>query len=112
VLQTTDNRRLEQALAGEVRGLVAGVLEHVAVAENWYLSRLELGLDRRSLPEDPWDKLESVRHNTQQQLWKLIGETRIVEHYDERWSARKIIRRALWHERDHTQQIEHLLARA
>lgn len=108
VIQTMDERRMNQPIAGEVRGSIAGILEHIASAENWYLSMLNLALDRTRLPERPLEKIARVRRNTKEQLWKLIGETRITENYEEMWSARKVIRRTLWHERDHTQQIERL----
>ena len=41
----------------------------------------------------------------------LIGEDRVTRNCDELWSARKIMRRTLWHERDHFQQIIKLLVR-
>ena len=36
-------------------------------------------------------------------------DVRITEDRDELWSSRKVLRRALWHERDHTQHIRQLL---
>jgi hypothetical protein len=46
-----------------------------------------------------------VREQFAEVLPKLVGDERIVTRVSEPWSARKILRRALWHERDHTQQI-------
>jgi len=108
VVQSIDERRLNQPIAGEVRGSIAGILAHIASAENWYLGMLDLALDRTLLPERPLDRIARVRRNTKAQLWKLVGETRITENNDELWSARKIIRRTLWHTRDHTQHIARL----
>ena len=53
-----------------------------------------------------------MRDNTRKQLWRLVGEEMITENYDELWSARKILRRTIWHDRDHTRQIEKLSAEA
>jgi predicted RNase H-like HicB family nuclease len=108
LVQAMDEQRLYQPIPGEIRGSIAGILEHIAGAENWYFEKLDLALDRPRLSSSLLEKLAQVRRNAKEQLWKLIGETRIAENYDEMWSARKVLRRTLWHERDHTQQIEHL----
>ncbi|HEX5691522.1 MAG TPA: hypothetical protein VFX76_16025 [Roseiflexaceae bacterium] len=90
----------------EASGSIVEIVRHVAGAENWYLWRLGLGVPREHLPTQPLDRLEAVRGNAQRQLWTLIGDTRIVEYSGERWSARKLVRRMLWHERDHCRQLE------
>lgn len=97
-------------IVGELRGSIAGLLKHVAGAENWYFDQFGMGLNRSQLPDDPLEMLKTVRANTQAQLVKLIGDERITKECDELWTARKIVRRALWHERDHTQHIAQLLA--
>ncbi len=102
---------LQQSVEGEDRETIAGVLEHVVGAENWYLDRLDLSLERSSLPEDVLAKLLTVRGNTRSQLPRLIGDDRITERRGEKWSARKVLRRTLWHERDHTQHIVQLISR-
>ncbi|MEK7327889.1 MAG: hypothetical protein AAB217_21800 [Chloroflexota bacterium] len=53
-------------------------------------------------------KLEQVRAHSRACLPKLISDTQIVTLVDEAWSARKVLRRTLWHERDHTRQIAKL----
>jgi len=102
---------LNEPIQGEDRRSIAGVLEHVVGAENWYLSQLDLAAERSTLPDGVLGKLVAVRANTNRQLVTLIGEGRITESCGERWSARKILRRTLWHERDHTQHIAKLIAR-
>jgi predicted RNase H-like HicB family nuclease len=104
------DQQLQRAQPGTASDSIAGIVAHVAGAENWYVWRLGLGLPRASPPAPPLRRLEAVRENAKRQLWTLIGDTRIVEHYDEHWSARKLVRRALWHESDHRQQIERLRA--
>jgi len=97
-------------IAGEIGGSISGILKHIAGAENWYLDQLGLALDQARLPADPLPMLEVVRANTRAQLPKLVGDERVVKgDGGELWSARKMIRRALWHERDHTQHIKRLL---
>jgi predicted RNase H-like HicB family nuclease len=81
------------------------ILMHVARAELWYFDRLGLAFPRDDMPNDPLKALEQVRANTVANLPRLAGDTRVVERSGERWSARKVVRRMLWHERDHTQHI-------
>jgi hypothetical protein len=88
-----------------VRGSIVGIIAHVAVADNWYLDQLGYGLAQADLPKGSLEKLERVRSNTREQLSKLIGDDRITKNSDELWSARKVLRRTLWHEQDHTQHI-------
>lgn len=110
LLQPLDASRRRQPIAGEVRGSIAGILAHIAGAENWYLSMLGLDLGAADLPADPLARLERVRAHTQASWWSLLGETRIAHCAGEGWSARKIVRRALWHQRAHTAQIGRLLS--
>jgi hypothetical protein len=98
-------------IGDEVYRRVRGILEHVARAENWYLGQFDLAVERSTLPEHVLGKLETVRANTRGQLIKLMGEDRLTENRGEKWSARKVLRRTLWHERDHTQHIARLASR-
>lgn len=111
ILQITQPEELERPIEGEIGGSIGGIVRHIAGAENWYLSHLGLGLDKKLLPVDVFRALETVRLNTQARLLELIGDGRVVSgRGGELWSARKVVRRALWHERDHTQHIRRLLA--
>ncbi|MCJ7529944.1 MAG: DinB family protein [Anaerolineales bacterium] len=110
VITSLDEHQLHKPIPTEVFGSIAGIIEHIAGAENWYYFHLGLDLERTRLPDDPLKQIETVRNNTQEQLWKLIGDIRITENSNELWSARKVVRRTLWHERDHTQHITKLLA--
>jgi hypothetical protein len=100
---------LNENIPGEKFGSIAGILLHVAGAETWYCDRLDLVEDSLTLPDDPFKALEISRANTTLQLPELAGNDRITERVGERWSARKILRRTLWHERDHTEHIRKLL---
>ena len=108
VLQSTLLEKVNRTIPGEVRGSIAGILNHIAGAENWYFGQLGIGMG--VLPEDPLEKINAVRSNTRKQLIKLAGDMRVVQNCDELWSGRKIARRTLWHERDHTQHIMQLLS--
>ncbi len=95
---------LDRTLAGE-RWPIRGVLEHVANAEWWYLDRLGLAGASRDLPDDPLERLGAARQHFLSQLRPLCARTGVVTLSGETWSARKVMRRALWHERDHTAHI-------
>ncbi len=109
VIQSITQEQLVKEIPGEKRGSFIGILNHIATAENWYFNQLDCGVERGRFPNNPLEKIATVRANTQEQLVKLIGDKRITKNCDELWSARKIMRRTLWHERDHAQQIVQLL---
>lgn len=111
VVESLPPEQVYKPIESEVHQTIAGVLEHISRAENWYLDRLDLATEWPSLPEGAVDKLAAVRTNMRDQLVKLIGETRVTASCGERWSARKVLRRTLWHERDHTQHIVELATR-
>lgn len=110
LIQSAPQAQLSKAIAGEVRGSIDGILKHIAGAENWYFWHLGLGVDQPQLSADPVEMLTEVRCNTHQRLMMLAGDEQVTKCCDELWSARKVVRRTLWHERDHTQQIAQLLA--
>jgi uncharacterized damage-inducible protein DinB len=91
-------------------GSIASILKHVAIAERWYCNRVGLGSDWLPLHDDPLKALEVSRANMVLYLPELANDARISEHIGERWSGRKLLRRTLWHERDHTEHIRKLLA--
>jgi hypothetical protein len=103
--------RLHGPTRDGVHRRITGILEHVSRAENWYFGQFGLAVERSTLPEDTLGKLETVRSNTRSQLIKLMGQDRLRENGGETWSPRKVLRRTLWHERDHTQHIAGLATR-
>jgi len=105
VIQRMSSDQLDKPIRGEVQGTIRGILNHVAWAEWWYFDRLNLAFKEEQMPEDVMSMLEKVRTHTRRQLSQLAGNTAITERIGEQWSARKIVRRTLWHERAHTQQI-------
>ena len=78
---------------------------HIFTAEAWYLARLS------KEPATGWAHYQVLRQLTIDRLRRLTPEERrqITLHPkdtdQERWTARKVIRRALWHERYHLRHI-------
>lgn len=83
------------------------ILQHIANAEWWYLDRLELAPWKKiDLPEEPFTRLELVRTRVIEVLDELPGLEKVNGKEGEFWSPRKLLRRLLYHERDH---LDHLL---
>ena len=99
---------LNQTYPGE-RWSINGILGHIGGAEWWYMERLGLAFPRVDLPEEPLARLENVRKHFNAALFKMEGVKQVVGVDGEFWSPRKLLRRALWHERDHTEHILKLL---
>jgi len=87
---------------------IAGILKHVGGSEWWYLDRLGLAFPKAELPADPFERLDKVRRRLNQVLPELAGSRQVRGVGGEFWSPRKLLRRAAWHERDHTTHIRKL----
>jgi hypothetical protein len=96
VIMPLPPEQLHTPIRGQVHGTIAGVLEHVCIAENWYLTQFDLSVERSSLPEDVLDRLKVVRASARSQLVTLIGQIRIAESCDERWCHRPDCLKADW----------------
>jgi predicted RNase H-like HicB family nuclease len=94
---------LDRAVEGEWS--IRGILNHVGRAEWWYLDRLGLAFPREALVQDLFPRLEQIRAHFRAVLPTLAGDARLAEPAHELWSPRKMLRRALWHERDHADHI-------
>ncbi len=102
------NEKLTKILPGE-RWSIAGILQHVANADGWYLDRLGMAFPNDQLPAEPGARLDRVRSYMVEILPSLAGSKLVVGIDGEFWSPRKLLRRAVWHERDHTFHIRKLL---
>jgi hypothetical protein len=107
VLRLSQEKR-DAEYPGE-RWSINGILGHIGGAEWWYLDRLGLAFPREQMPEDPQARLEKVHDYFSTTLPKLDGVKQVVGVEGEFWSPRKVLRRALWHERDHTEHIRKLI---
>jgi hypothetical protein len=103
-----DQTKLKQKYPGE-RWSIEGILRHVGGAEWWYLDRLGLAFPQERLPENAFERLELVRAQTQATLPALVGLKQVTGVEGEFWSPRKVLRRTVWHERDHTEHIHKLV---
>jgi hypothetical protein len=88
---------------------IRGVLEHIARAEAWYLDRIGLYTPRIVSKPDSFAHLETMRSAFRRQLPALAGSKLVTGKDGEFWSPRKVLRRAIWHERDHTEHVLKLL---
>jgi hypothetical protein len=87
-------------------GSINGMLSHIAATEWWYCDGLGMINQWHEFPPDmPMTQLEAVRDHTNHCLLDLIDDDRIRVRTGEKWSARKLVRRLLWHERKHTAEI-------
>ncbi len=91
--------------------IINDILRHVATGENWYLDRLGLAHEPAWEMADTLGRLLLVRQHLLDVLPHLIADERVVMANGELWSPRKIIRRALWHQREHAAQVGRLRAR-
>lgn len=83
---------------------------HMATAEQWYLGQLNSTPERPAGIVDPLERLQWVRSELEAALLRLVGRQLEVTQL-ETWTPRKLLRRAIWHERDHTMQIEQYVKR-
>jgi predicted RNase H-like HicB family nuclease len=80
------------------------ILEHIASSEQFYISRLSTNV---------MTMLQETRSAAVERLAALDDNdrSRVVEHAGDLWTARKIFRRMLEHEREHIRHIEQILDR-
>ncbi len=102
--------KLEQTYPDE-RWNINGILKHIGGAEWWYQERIGYPFpeDEENVPTDPFERLAVVRNHFNSLLPTLDGVNKVVGLEGEIWSPRKVLRRALWHERDHTEHIRKLV---
>ncbi len=108
-VENLTQEQLERQYPGE-RWNIHGILGHVAKAEWWYLDRLNLSFPFDRLPENVFERLDMVRTHFNRALPTLEGVPLVRGIEGEFWSPRKMLRRAVWHERDHTEHIRKLIA--
>jgi hypothetical protein len=88
---------------------INGILRHVGGAEWWYMERLGRAFPQSDVPQAPFERLEKVRAALVDLLPQLEGVQQVVGLEGEFWSPRKVLRRAVWHERDHIDHIRKLI---
>jgi len=110
VVEGLTAEKLAQTYPNE-RWPIHGILRHIGGAEWWYQERIGYPFpeNENNLPSDPFKRLEVVRDHFTSLLPNLDGVSKVIGVEGEIWSPRKALRRALWHERDHTEHIRKLL---
>jgi len=108
-LGTLDHNILEMERPGQ-RWNILGIAKHVANAELWYLSRLDLtDLSLKQLSNDYLARLTQTAALIDQHFPGFAGIVNVKGMAGEFWSYRKILRRTLWHQRDHIEHIKSLV---
>jgi uncharacterized damage-inducible protein DinB len=108
IIQDLSPETLDMTYPNE-RWSIGGIINHIGGAEWWYLDRLGLAFPREDVPENPFQRIEMVRTHLNQVLPTLVSSTQVFGIEGEFWSPRKLLRRAVWHERDHSIHIKKLL---
>ena len=87
------------------------LLGHIWESENAILGTMGVAVDIISMPSDGVGRLQTVRGRLRSVLpqWAEVEVEREI--LGEKWSPRKVLRRALWHERDHVLKWEELISR-
>lgn len=108
-LTTIEQNILEKEWPGQ-RWNIIGIAKHIANAEFWYLQRLGLvNFGREALAEDMEERLGQTAAIIHDQFPKFIGDGKVIGIDGEFWSYRKLVRRTLWHQRDHIEHIKELV---
>ena len=89
---------------------ILGIARHIANAELWYLSRMDLtSLSRQDLPQELEERLSQTAAQIMKVFPDFVDQVKVIGKLGEFWSYRKLVRRILYHQRDH---IEHIKALA
>jgi len=111
VIQSAPAGAMDRPLTDPVWKTPADLLVHIYGAEQWLLSHLQLALARENLPRGKMERLAAIRARTLEILSQLAESDKVYEVDGELWTPRKVIRKILWHERDHIPQLVELLRR-
>jgi len=96
-------------LSGEIGGIVSGIVRHLATAEQWYFQNIDQVPDGDT-PDDPLERFAWIRAFSLRMLPTLADREIRGDRGGAGWTPRKVLRRMIWHERDHTRQIAVILA--
>jgi len=107
-IEFLDTEKLNRVKQGQ-RWSIFGIVRHLAFAELWYMQNLGLTIPDIPRDKDPIFIFEQSYKALVSELPGLVNDPRFRDYGKERWSARKLIRRTLWHRRDHIDHIRQLL---
>jgi uncharacterized damage-inducible protein DinB/predicted RNase H-like HicB family nuclease len=111
-----DSNMIRQKPKGGPR-TIENCLRHIASVEWWYITRLDIDLPT-DFPKDPFDLLRHMSGLAVKELARLTREqrTQIFQPHNDPspvcnlWTARKVLRRFVDHERLHATYIERTLS--
>lgn len=86
------------------------ILRHLVRAERWYQSIFNPNLPALQ-EKGVITQLTASSMNFNNLLPSLEGLDLVITENHEKWSPRKLVRRVLWHQRDHIGQIQEIAAR-
>jgi hypothetical protein len=109
VLDRVPAEKWKDSPTGNSKESVQNIVKHIGAAEWWLMDRLGLGFAKEEVPGDPRERLEKARAQVIKRFPELAGNDQVLKVEGEEWTGRKLARRVVWHERDHTHQIEKLL---
>jgi len=93
--------QLDRPIPGE-RWTIRGILAHVGTTSWWLMDRLDLAaVPRSQLPKDVDERAHTQFERMKQVMAELAGVKKVIGKDGEFWSPRKLLRRAVWHDRDH-----------
>lgn len=89
---------------------VRQIIDHLAQMETWLATRLDEQPQVpviTELPGDPVARYDKIHERAMLRYSSAVPEQRtlIKEYNTERWSMRKMLRRSIVHEREHTEQL-------
>jgi uncharacterized damage-inducible protein DinB len=104
----TPPEKAEAEHPGE-RWSIRGLLAHVGASQWWLLDRLDrAGIPRSALPKDALERAEVMYTRMAAVIPTLAGVEQVAGKTGEFWSPRKLLRRSIWHQRDHAAHIRKL----
>jgi hypothetical protein len=104
-----NNEQLDHEFQGE-RWSIRGILTHVATSQWWLLDRLGFAEGKRDdLPADAFERLAATGQMFEKRLPDFEELVLAQGKEGEFWSPRKLLRRAIWHNRDHLIHIQKLI---
>jgi uncharacterized damage-inducible protein DinB len=106
-VETLPPELLKREFDGQ-RWTIEGILKHIARVEPWYFSRLGFEIPQSDGNSNAFQLLDASAKMTNRYLPELLAFDQVFEHHQEKWSARKLVRRLLWHQRDHIDHIREL----
>jgi len=107
-ISTLPEEILNRQFPGQ-RWNILGIAKHVANAEIWYLNRMGFDTPQKAvMPINPIDRLRLTQSLIEQHFPAFEGLVNVLGIDGEFWSYRKVLRRTLWHQRDHIEHIKEL----